>query len=58
MPSSFPSRPRPLARALAAALFGLALGVPAALLAVAIGALIDLLQKKVTPRGLQKEVGR
>ena len=32
--------------------------VPAALLAVAIGALIDLLQKKVTPRGLQKEVGR
>lgn len=32
MPSSFPSRPRPLARALAAALFGLALGVPATLL--------------------------
>ena len=32
--------------------------VPAALLAVAIVALIDLLQKKVTPRGLQKGVGR
>lgn len=32
--------------------------IPAALLAIAIGALIDLLQKKVTPRGLQKEVRR
>ena len=32
--------------------------IPAAILAVAIGALIDLLQKKVTPRGLQKEVGK
>lgn len=32
--------------------------VPAAVLAVAIGALIDRLQKKVTPRGLQKEVGK
>ena len=30
--------------------------IPAAILAVAIGALIDLLQKKVTPRGLQKGV--
>ena len=32
--------------------------IPAAILAVAIGTLIDLLQKKVTPRGLRKEVGR
>lgn len=32
--------------------------IPAALLAVAIGALIDLLQKKVTPRGLRREVGK
>ena len=32
--------------------------IPAAILAVAIGALIDLLQKKVTPRGLRKEVCR
>lgn len=32
--------------------------IPAAILAVVIGAAIDLLQKKVTPRGLQKEVGR
>jgi len=32
--------------------------IPAAILAVVIGALIDLLQKKVTPRGLRKEVGR
>ena len=32
--------------------------IPAAILAVAIGALIDLLQKKVTPPGLRKEVGR
>lgn len=32
--------------------------IPAAILAVAIGALIDLLQKKVTPRGLRKEVGK
>lgn len=30
--------------------------IPAALLAIAIGALIDLLQKKVTPRGMRKEV--
>lgn len=30
--------------------------VPAALLAVVIGAAIDFLQKKVTPRGIQKEV--
>lgn len=32
--------------------------IPAAILAIAIGALIDLLQKKVTPRGLDKEVGK
>ena len=32
--------------------------IPAAVLAVVFGAVIDLLQKKVTPRGLQKEVGR
>lgn len=32
--------------------------IPAALLAVVIGALIDFLQKKVTPRGLRKEVRR
>lgn len=32
--------------------------VPAAVLAIVIGALIDLLQKKVTPRGLRKEVRR
>ena len=32
--------------------------IPAAILAVAIGALIDLLQKKVTPRGLRREVCR
>lgn len=32
--------------------------IPAAILAVAIGAVIDRLQKKVTPRGLQKEVGK
>ena len=32
--------------------------IPAAILAVVIGALIDLLQKKVTPRGLRKEVCR
>ncbi|MEA4941299.1 Choline transport system permease protein OpuBB [bioreactor metagenome] len=31
--------------------------IPAAVLAVVIGALIDLLQRKVTPRGMQKEVG-
>ena len=30
--------------------------IPAALLAIVIGALIDLLQKKVTPRGMRKEV--
>ena len=32
--------------------------IPAALLAILFGALIDLLQKKVTPRGLRKETGR
>lgn len=32
--------------------------IPAAVLAVIFGAVIDLLQKKVTPRGLQKEVGK
>ena len=32
--------------------------VPAAVLAVAIGALIDGLQKRVTPRGLRKGVGK
>ena len=32
--------------------------IPAAVLAVAIGSLIDLLQKRVTPRGMQKEAGR
>lgn len=32
--------------------------IPAAVLAVVIGALIDLLQKKATPRGLRKEAGR
>lgn len=32
--------------------------IPAALLAIVIGALIDCLQKKVTPRGLRKEVRR
>lgn len=32
--------------------------VPAALLAIAFGVLIDLLQKKVTPRGLRKEAGK
>ena len=32
--------------------------IPAAILAIVIGAVIDLLQKKVTPRGLRKEVGR
>jgi len=31
--------------------------IPAAVLAIVIGALIDLLQKKVTPRGLRKGVG-
>ncbi|MCD7749094.1 MAG: hypothetical protein LUH42_03470 [Oscillospiraceae bacterium] len=30
--------------------------IPAALLAILFGALIDLLQKKVTPRGLRKGV--
>ena len=30
--------------------------IPAAILAIALGSLIDLLQKKVTPRGLRKEV--
>lgn len=32
--------------------------IPAAILAVVIGSLIDLLQKKVTPRGMQKGVDR
>lgn len=32
--------------------------VPAAVLAVVIGALIDLLQKKVTPRGMRKGGGK
>lgn len=32
--------------------------IPAALLAIAFGVLIDLLQKKVTPRGLRKEAGK
>ena len=32
--------------------------IPAALLAILFGALIDLLQRKVTPRGLRKEEGR
>ena len=32
--------------------------IPAAVLAIVIGAVIDLLQKKVTPRGLRKGVGR
>ena len=32
--------------------------IPAALLAVLFGAAIDLLQRKVTPRGLKKEVGK
>ena len=32
--------------------------IPAAILAIVFGAVIDLLQKKVTPRGLKKEVGK
>ena len=32
--------------------------IPAAILAIAFGAAIDLLQRKVTPRGLQKGVGK
>ena len=32
--------------------------IPAAILAIVIGGVIDLLQKRVTPRGLRKEVGR
>ncbi|MEG1658277.1 MAG: ABC transporter permease [Oscillibacter sp.] len=32
--------------------------IPAALLAIIMGALIDLLQKRVTPRGLRKEAGK
>ena len=32
--------------------------IPAAILAIVFGAAIDLLQRKVTPRGLQKEVGK
>ena len=31
--------------------------IPAAILAIVIGALIDFLQKRVTPKGLRKEVG-
>ena len=32
--------------------------IPAAILAIVFGAVIDLLQRKVTPHGLQKEVGK
>lgn len=32
--------------------------IPAALLAIVFGAVIDLLQRKVTPQGMQKEVGK
>lgn len=32
--------------------------IPAAILAIVFGAIIDLLQKRVTPRGLQKEVAK
>ena len=32
--------------------------IPAAILAIVIGALIDILQKRVTPRGMRTEVGR
>ena len=32
--------------------------IPAAILAVIFGAVIDLLQKQVTPRGLRKEAGK
>ena len=32
--------------------------IPAAILAIVFGAVIDLLQRKVTPRGLQKEAGK
>ena len=32
--------------------------IPAAILAIVFGAVIDLLQRKVTPRGLKKEVGK
>ena len=32
--------------------------IPAAILAIVIGALIDLLQKRVTPRGLRKGAGK
>lgn len=32
--------------------------IPAAILAIVIGAVIDILQRKVTPRGLRKGVGR
>lgn len=32
--------------------------IPAAILAIVFGAVIDLLQKKVTPRGLRKEAGK
>ena len=32
--------------------------IPAAILAILLGLIIDLLQKKLTPRGLQKEVNR
>ncbi len=30
--------------------------IPAALLAIALGFIIDILQRRVTPRGIQKEV--
>lgn len=36
----------------------LAGAIPAAILAIAIGAAIDLLQKRVTPRGMRKEAGK
>ena len=32
--------------------------IPAAILAIVFGAVIDVVQRKVTPRGLQKEVGK
>ena len=32
--------------------------IPAALLAILLGWLVDLLQKKVTPRGMRKEGGK
>ena len=42
-------------------LFGILLavaGLAAAILAVLFGLVIDLLQKRVTPRGLRKEAGK